>query len=46
MVLGMAEGKKGGEAVSLWIVFVHGLVLGFLLASIGRLFEKITEGKK
>ena len=32
--------------MSLWIVFVHGLVLGFLLTSIGRLFEKITEGKK
>ncbi len=46
MVLGLAEGKKGGEAVSLWIVFVHGLLLGFLLASIGRLFEKIMEGKK
>ena len=46
MVLGIAEGKKGGQAMSLWIVFVHGLLLGFLLASIGRLFEKITEGKK
>jgi hypothetical protein len=46
VVLGLAEGKKGGEAVSLWIVFVHGLLLGFLLASIGRLFEKIMEGKK
>ena len=44
--MGVAEGKKGGEAVSLWIVFVHGLLLGFLLASIGRLFEKITEEKK
>ena len=31
MVLGVAEGKKGGEEVSLWIVFVHGLLLGFLL---------------
>ena len=46
MVLGMAEGKKGGEAMSLWIVFVHGLLVGFLLASIGRLFEKITEENK
>ena len=46
MVLGGAEGKKGGEAVSLWIVFVHGLLVGFLLASIGRFFEKITKEKK
>jgi hypothetical protein len=46
VVLGVAEGEKGREAVSLWIVFVHGLLLGFLLASIGRLFEKIMEGKK
>jgi hypothetical protein len=46
VVLGVAEGKKGREAVSLWIVLVHGLLLGFLLASIGRLFEKIAEGKK
>ena len=44
--MGVAEGKKGREAVSLWIVFVHGLLVGFLLASIGRLFEKITEEKK
>ena len=44
--MGVAEGKKGREAVSLWIVFVHGLLLGFLLASIGRLFEKITEENK
>ena len=46
MVFGMAEGKKGGQEMSLWIVFIHGLLLGILLASIGRLFEKITEGKK
>jgi hypothetical protein len=46
VVLGLAEGEKGGEAVSLWIVFVRGLLLGFLLASMGRLFEKIMEGKK
>ena len=44
--MGVAEGKKGREVVSLWIVFVHGLLLGFLLASMGKLFEKITEGKK
>ena len=44
--MGVAEGQKGREAVSLWIVFLHGLLLGFLLASIGRLFEEITEGRK
>ena len=44
--MGVAEGKKGREAVSLWIIFLHGLLLGFLLASIGRLFEKITKEKK
>ena len=44
--MGVAEGEKGREAVSLWIIFIHGLLLGFLLASIGRLFEKITEENK
>lgn len=44
--MGVAEGEKGGEAVNLWIVFIHGLLLGFLLASLGHLLEKIMEGKK
>ena len=44
--MGLAEGEKGREAVSLWIIFFHGLLLGFLLASLGQLLEKITEEKK